>query len=54
MITKFLFKLDEVLRGEPEELLTLGLIALGGLAIGVALFGTPKEKAALTVWFVFP
>ena len=54
MLTKVFTDLDKALAGAPDELLSIGLIALGGLAIAVALFGRPKEKAALFGWYMFP
>lgn len=54
MITRALTRIDQALEGAPDELLSIGLIALGGLAIAVALFARPKEKAALFGWYLFP
>lgn len=54
MITKALTQIDLALEGAPDEFLSIALLALGGLAIAVALLGKPKEKAALFGWYLFP
>lgn len=54
MISKFIFKLDQALAGAPDETLTVGLLAVAGVCVLIALLGDPLEKAAALAWTVFP
>lgn len=46
--------LEAALRGWPDELLTVGLLAVAGVLIVVALTGSPLVKAGTLAWAVFP
>lgn len=46
--------LDRQLRGAPDEALTLGLLAVAGVCVAVALFTSPVIKATVFAWAVLP
>lgn len=46
--------LNDYLKGKPEIILTILLLAIAGVAIGVALVGNPAFKAIVAAWFLFP
>lgn len=50
----FIKQLDDKLKGLPDSTLTIILIAIGFIAIAVALKGRPVVKAAFAAWFIAP
>jgi hypothetical protein len=50
----FIKQLNDWLAGEPDNVLTIILLALAAFAVGVALFGKPAFKAVLAAWFIAP
>lgn len=46
--------LNKWLSGKPEIILNILLIAIAGVAIGVALVGNPAFKGIVAAWFLFP
>lgn len=54
MISKFVLRIDERLRGAPDELLTLALLTVAGALVLIAFCGDPTLKAGALVWTVAP
>lgn len=50
----FFQDLRQWLRGTPDKIVTLYLIAVGLLALIVSLFGPPELKLVMLVWMVAP
>lgn len=50
----WILRIDKALAGAPNELLTLLLIALAGVALLIAITGNPTAKAAVAAWFILP
>ena len=50
----FIHRLDAKLEGQPESVLTLGLIIAGIVAWLIALFANPTTKAAALSWMILP
>lgn len=47
-------KLETILAGWPDSLLTVGLIAAALVAIATAMFAPALAKAAVLAWMVAP
>ena len=47
-------KIDKALEGQPETVLSIGLILTAIVALVVAFFGSPSLKAAVLAWMVAP
>jgi hypothetical protein len=47
-------KLERILEGEPDSILTLLLLGLAAIIVFIALEGNPVLKAALAAWIIIP
>ena len=54
MITSYVTRVDQWLRGQPEHAITVALLLAALVLVLVALYGRPTVKAALLAWVVFP
>lgn len=54
MISSLVLRLDKALSGAPEELLTVGLLAVATGLILIAILGEPAHKAGALVWTLAP
>lgn len=50
----FLTRLDKVLAGAPDAILSALLYAVAGVAVLIAWRGQPAVKAFIAAWFLLP
>lgn len=54
MLSTLVLKIDQHLRGAPDELLTLACLTVAGALIIIAFCGDATLKAGALVWTVAP
>ena len=47
-------QLNDWLQGEPDNILTVILLAIAVFTVGVAFLAPPAFKAVLAAWFIAP
>ena len=50
----FLTKLDKILAGAPDQILTALLIGIAAISLLIAWRGQPAVKAFIAAWFLLP
>lgn len=50
----FLIKLDKILAGAPDKILTALLLTMAGIAALIAWRGSAAMKAFVAAWFLLP